>query len=342
VGTVLDNCVALGLNSIIVHVRPFGDAVYPSALFPWSHLLTGAQGSDPGYDPLAIFVQEAHARGLRFEAWINPYRLKLNEKTPGTLAANSLAALHPDWVKEAAGGLYLDPANPQVQSYIVDGVVELLQNYDVDGIQFDDYFYPTTEESFDAQAYAASGTTLRLADWRRENVNSLVRKVYAAVHETRPSATFGISPQGNNDNNYNTQYSDVALWLSTPGYVDYVMPQLYWGYDYTLQSGSTRFAFANLVSEWLARPRAEQVALYIGLGAYRIGDGDGSAQESDEWSSGKNLAAMVQTLQEKGVNGYALYCYRYLFANNTYAALAQAECTALTTINAQIAAAEAE
>lgn len=332
-GRLLGNCKALGLNTVIAQVRPFGDALYPSALFPWSHLVTGTQGQDPGYDPLAILVREAHSRGLLLEAWVNPYRIRLSEKMPPALADTGLAAVHPDWVKEAAGGLWLDPASPAVRDYIVDGVAEILQNYQVDGIQFDDYFYPTTDESFDAEDYAASGTALGLADWRRENVNALVRAAYDKVKELAPHVAFGISPQGNNDNNYNGQYSDVAMWLSTPGYVDYVMPQVYWGYDFTLQSGSQRYAFANIVSEWLAMPRDPSVHLAFGLGAFRIGDGDGSAQASDEWQSGGNLARMVATLQDKGADGYALYRYDNLF-NSAYPELAAAETAALTGANA--------
>lgn len=255
VGSLLDNCAALGLNTVIVQVRPFGDAVYPSAVYPWSHLVTGVQGQDPGYDPLAIFVEQAHARGLAIEAWVNPYRVRLNDTMPpGELAADNPALLHEGWALEANGGLYYDPALPEVQDMVVQGVTEIVQNYDVDGIQFDDYFYPTTDEAFDTESYARYGGGQDLAEWRRANVNTLVQKVYAAVKAVKPEAVFGISPQGNNDNNYSQQYSDVALWLSTPGYVDYIMPQVYWGYNYTLQNGSARFAFENIVDEWLAMP----------------------------------------------------------------------------------------
>ena len=302
VGSLLDNCAALGLNTVIVQVRPFGDAVYPSAVYPWSHLVTGVQGQDPGYDPLAIFVEQAHARGLAIEAWVNPYRVRLNDTMPpGELAADNPALLHEGWALEANGGLYYDPALPEVQDMVVQGVTEIVQNYDVDGIQFDDYFYPTTDEAFDTESYARYGGGQDLAEWRRANVNTLVQKVYAAVKAVKPEAVFGISPQGNNDNNYSQQYSDVALWLSTPGYVDYIMPQVYWGYNYTLQNGSARFAFENIVDEWLAMPRDDSVSLAFGLGAYRIGAGDGSATESGEWASGHNLADMARTLSVRAL-----------------------------------------
>ena len=330
------NSAELGMNRVLVQVRPFADAIYPSELFPWSDLCTGTQGQDPGYDPLAILVEQAHSAGLAIEAWINPYRVRLNASYPaGELSANNPAVLHPDWAKEVNGGIYLDPANPDVQAYIADGVQEILDNYAVDGIHFDDYFYPTTEESFDEAEYAASGTGLSLADWRRENVNSLVSLVYRTVKESSPTAVFGISPQGNPDNNYNGQYSDVGLWMSTPGYLDYVMPQIYWGFGYTLKSGSDRFAFENIVAEWAAMPRADSVALCAGLGAYRIGDGDGGSNENStsQWQTGCNLASQVEGLRGAGLDGYALYRYASLFDNAAWSDLAAQECEALRQVN---------
>lgn len=330
------NCADLGLDRVLVQVRPFADALYPSALFPWSDLCTGVQGQDPGFDPLAILVEQAHGAGLAIEAWVNPYRVRLNGSYPaGELAADNPAVAHPEWAKEAAGGIYLDPASPDVQEYIAAGVRELLENYPLDGVHFDDYFYPTTEESFDAEAYAAADTDLSLADWRRQNVNSLVSLVYRTVKEASPTAVFGISPQGNPDNNYNGQFSDVGLWLRTPGYLDYVVPQLYWGFGYTLQSGSDRFAFEKIAAEWAAMPRAEGVALYAGLGAYRIGDGDGgsNANSTSQWQTGCNLASQVEGLRAAGMDGYALYRYASLFDNAAWPELAAAEREALRAAN---------
>ena len=328
----LDNCAGLGLNTVLAQVRPFGDALYRSSLFPWSHLCTGVQGKDPGFDPLDVFLTEAHRRGIGVEAWVNPYRLRSSAAMPPNLAENNLANTHPDWLCTAGEGLYLNPAVPAAADYVVQGVAELLQNYPVDGIHFDDYFYPTTDAAVDAVQFAASGAA-DLAAWRRQNVTALVAKVYRTVKAADPTLRFGISPQGNNDNNYSQQYSDVALWLSTPGYVDYIMPQVYWGYNYTLQNGSARFAFENIVDEWLAMPRDDSVSLAFGLGAYRIGAGDGSATESGEWASGHNLADMARTLPVRGADGYALYRYASLYSGGEYAALMQAECAALAQAN---------
>ena len=331
-GSWFDQYAAMGLNTVLAQVRPFGDALYPSAIFPWSSVCTGTQGLDPGFDPLAVLVEEAHARGLRLEAWLNPYRLALNDTVP-----DNLATVHPEWEKQAAGGQYLDPSRQDVRDCIAAGVQEILDGYAVDGIHLDDYFYPTTDEAFDAAEYAAAGTNLSLEDWRRENVNALVRQLYQLVHaggRTAGAVPLGISPQGNNDNNYAQQYSDAALWLSTPGYIDYAMPQVYWGYGYTTGSGSTRFAFENITAEWLALPRAEGVALYFGLGAYRIGDGDGGNYDhaQDQWQTGRNLADMVTTLRGAGADGFGLYRSDFLLRNSAWPQLAQAECAALTEV----------
>ena len=337
-GTVMQNCADLGLNTVIVQVRPYGDALYPSELFPWSDLCTGTQGQAPGFDPLAVLLEEAHARDLRFEAWINPYRIRLHGKLPGgELAQNNPAMVHPDWAETVGEGLYLNPALPEVQQYIVDGVTEILERYQVDGIHFDDYFYPTTEPEFDAEEYAALGGGLSLEEWRRGNVDALMSAVYDAAKAHDPAVTFGVSPQGNPDNNYSMQYSDVARWMAEGGFVDYVMPQIYWGYGYTLKSGSDRFAFENITAEWAALPRSPSVALYYGLGAFRIGDGDGcdAPGHNDQWNAGDNLSRMVSDLRVMDADGYALFRYDFLYKSGGWPELAAAETAALTGANQQ-------
>ncbi len=331
----MENCASLGLDTVIAQVRPFGDALYKSAYFPWSHLCTGTQGQDPGFDPLKNLVESAHAHGLRLEAWVNPYRIRLNAGRPaGELAPENPVNRHPEWAKQVAEGVYLDPASEEVRRYVASGVAEIVQNYEVDGIHFDDYFYPTTDPSFDQSDYdPAKGS---LEDWRRQNVNDLMRMCYAAVKDVRPGCGFGVSPQGNIENNYNGQYSDVGLWLKTPGYVDYVMPQIYWGPGYATKSGNTRWAYENITAEWAALERAPSVQLYFGLGAYRIGEGDGGwdAQNPARWQTGHALADQV-TASRGLADGWALYRYDFLFRNSQWAELAQSECEALKAANAQ-------
>ena len=274
VAALMDNCLSIGLNTVIVQVRPFGDALYR----------TGEQGKDPGFDPLDVLITEAHSRGLSLEAWVNPYRLRSSAKMPAVLAESSLANTHPEWVCAVGEGLYLNPALPEAADYVVQGVAELVQN-------------------------KAADATLR----------------------------FGVSPQGNPDNDLSEQYSDVRAWLTAEGedaVVDYLCPQVYWGYGYTLRSGSTRFAFENIVPEWLAMPRAASTALYFGLGAYRVGSGDGGANEDSlsQWCTGSALARQVGDLRRLGAGGWALYRYDSLFrpAQPEPAAAERAALAALT------------
>lgn len=326
----LDNIAGLGANVVLAQVRPFGDALYPSALYPFSHLATGTQGEDPGFDPLAILIEQAHARGLELEAWVNPYRLQAGG-TPAALAGTNLANTRPDWVKPAGGGLYLDPASPDVRRYIADGVAELCENYAIDGIHMDDYFYPTTDETFDAADYAAycegTGAPLPLDDWRRGNVDALVEACRAVTRAA--GVRFGIAPQGQPALCYGAQYSDAAGWLAE-GLVDILMPQLYWGRDYTAD-GDNSLALDTLAAEWLAMDRAPGVSLCFGLGAYRIGEGDGGDRTGPgtEWLSGHALADQAEALAALGADGVGLYRYDSLFANDLYPTFATQEAQAL-------------
>ena len=322
IAVILDNIRDLGATVVLAQVRPFGDALYPSSYYPFSHLCTGQQGRDPGYDPLALLVQAAHDRGLALEAWVNPYRIQAG-LTPALCGA-SPAKLHPDWVKYTDTGAYLDPANTAVRQYIADAVGELCANYDVDGIHFDDYFYPTTDPAFDAADYAASGTALTQDDWRRENVNALVELCHATAR--RYGVRFGVAPVGDPEQNYALQYSDAARWLRQ-GTVDYLMPQLYWGQEY-VKDGDTSHSLARLAGAGAALPRAAGVRLYAGLGAYRIGAGDGSDAGS-EWVSGRALADQLNLLDRLGVQGAGLYRYASLFDASDYAGLAAAEVDAV-------------
>ena len=204
----------------------------------------------------------------------------------------------------------------------------------MDGVHFDDYFYPTTDPAIDAAQFAASGAA-DLTGWRRQNVTALVKAAHDAVKAADPTLRFGVSPQGNPDNDMNQQYSDVYAWLAADGadaVVDYLCPQLYWGYGYTLSNGSQRFAYQNILAEWLAIPRGG-AALYAGLGAYRIGDGDGCEATAAGWASGRALADQAAGARTAGAGGYALYRYGSLFANTAWPDLAEAERAALAAAN---------
>ncbi len=334
IAAVMDNCASLGVNTVIAHVRPIGDAFYKSSQFPYSHLLTGTQGQNPGYDPLEILTQEAHARGLRLEAWVNPYRARHAIVGPEALSAENPAALHPQWVREVGGALWYNPGIPEVQAMILQDAIEIVQNYDVDGLHIDDYFYPEflgdaeADAAFDADTFAAYGGDMALAEWRRHNIDSMVAQCYAAVKAANPTASFGVSVQGNNENNYAMMYANVRRWLGEAGFCDYVMPQLYWGFAYRDKNGSDTAAFAGKVREWGSYIRLPGVRLYAGLAAHNIGVGDGGTGEQAEWHSGHNLADMAAALREGGgFTGFALFRYDFLYHSSQPAA--QSEVAAL-------------
>lgn len=286
----LDNIEELGLNTLIVQVRPFSDAICESKYYPWSSYCTGNEGKDPGYDPLEIIIGQAHNRSIRVEAWINPYRVRSDSEKLKVSEANPASK----WINEGNdniinynGGIYYNPGKEEVRELIVNGVKEIVQNYEVDGIHFDDYFYPSSNTSIDEKAYneyTSSGGKLDLFNWRRENVNILIKEVYREIKSINSQVLFGVSPQGSMNNNYNSQFIDIEKWVQNPGYIDYICPQVYYGF----LNGSSDFQgvieeFNNLVTE-------PNVKLYIGLAPYKLGKEDSWAGSgSDEWKNSTDI-----------------------------------------------------
>ena len=326
---VLNRSEKCGLNCVIVQVRPFSDALYASGYYPWAACISGKQGEDPGYDPLAVMTEMAHAKGFRIEAWINPYRISsgtdLNELSKNNPA--SVWALSDDKTRNVLsydGALYYNPSSADVRELICNGVREIMEHYDVDGIHMDDYFYPTfTEEnvsaSFDSLEYQqglADGTIqdgTSLADWRRQNVNAMVSGVYQTVKEVRPDATFGISPAGNLSNLRSDlqYYADVDTWVKEKGYIDYLMPQIYWGYT------NDQAPFDRMLKEWKTLTEGSDVELYIGLQLYRMGSGETGDSDYKELQDASLVEReLTQLAKTPGVGGYCLFSYQYLDVDN--------------------------
>lgn len=320
----LDLCVQKGLNAVFLQVRPDGDAMYPSQYFPWSKFASGKQGKNPGYDPLAYAVQAAHQRGLQLHAWINPYRITgylnrysdLCASNPAIAWAKDGDSSNDRWVLCQNGEYYYNPAIPQVRQLIIDGVKEIVTNYEVDGIHFDDYFYPNLDDSkaetwFDYPEYQASGTSLSVAAWRRNNVNELVRGVYGAVKSIRPQALFGISPEGylQNLRKDTRQFTDVDAWMTQSGYVDYLMPQIYWGFEAKQNGQAAGYAFANCLNEWVTLKKKGNVKLYVGLALYKTGTDAVDGNEVPEWQQYHDIMKReVQAGRATGqVSGYCFY-----------------------------------
>lgn len=312
-----DKIKALSMNAVIVQVRPFADALYDSEYFPWSKILSGTQGKNPGYDPLGYMVSAAHKRGLEIHAWINPYRI-LTTTDISKLSDDNIAK---KWYNEKedytiivdSKGIFFNPTRPEVRKLIVNGVKELVSGYDIDGIHFDDYFYPTTAASFDKTAYSeytANGGSLSLANWRMDNVNALIKDTYAAVKATKPSVQFGVSPQANVEINYSAQYADVKTWCKTAGYIDYIMPQVYYGFE----NGTC--PYEDTVKQWNSMIKASSVKLYVGLAVYKIGVKDQWAGSGvSEWLDSSNIIQrQVSAAREQSrFGGFALYRYDSVF-----------------------------
>lgn len=327
VDKILARCVELKMNAVFVHVRPDADAMYPSSYYPWSRFITGNQGQDPGYDPLTYFVKAAHSRGLQFHAWINPYRVtgyhntwdQVSDQSPAKQWLSDVDTSNDRWVLKQNGAYYLNPAVSQVRDMIIGGVKEVVQNYDVDGIHFDDYFYPEVDNDdpnrwFDKPEYDASGSGLDISQWRRENINALVKGVYQAVKAIKPDVQFGISPEGYVDHlrSDSRLFADVDTWMSNDGYIDYIMPQIYWGFEHKMADGSAApFAFANNLQTWLDLKSKGNVRLYLGLAMYKTGSNTKDNNEVPEWQRCDDIMKrQVEAGRATGqVSGYCFYAY---------------------------------
>jgi uncharacterized lipoprotein YddW (UPF0748 family) len=275
----LDRASAAGMNAILFHVRPNADAVYRSSLEPWASMLTGTQGTDPGFDPLALAVDEAHKRGMELHAWINPFRAG-SAADSARFAANHVSRERPDLVRRYGASLWMDPGDPAVHDRSMRAILDIVNRYDVDGVHLDDYFYPYPQSDSakqpivfpDSATYARYGGGLSIDDWRRANVDRFVERLYRDVHAAKPAVRVGISPFGiwrpgnpatiTGLDSYAAIYGDSRKWLQS-GWVDYFVPQLYWRIDPPQQS------FTALLDWWLSQNTAGR-HVWPGLATYRV------------------------------------------------------------------------
>lgn len=305
---IINEAESLNLNTLIVQVRPFCDALYYSELFPHSHILSGEQGVSPGYDALEYMCKTAHDNGLRIEAWVNPLRVKTGTST-FSLSENNPYVINNEIALKTESGIYLNPANSDARELIINGVKEITENYSVDGIQFDDYFYPEDIDNEDEYCYKEylqsvnqSNTPLTLDEWRKNNINLLISETYLAIKSVNPNVQFGISPQGNINNN-NSIYADVKSWCNIEGYVDYICPQIY----YSLTSPALNFETA--LNDWKNLEYHSKIKVYIGLAAYKAG----SDEDEGTWhESNKILKDELTLIRKYGFDGFILYEYRSL------------------------------
>ena len=305
-----DNCAQLGINTVFAQVRPFCDAMYPSEIFPWSAYLTGYQGDPVYYDPLEIMVEEAHERGLGLHAWINPFRVsfdtdtdKLSEKNPAKKLLSDEKTK--DRVVTADGGLYLCPASTENHKLIIDGVREIIRNYEVDGIHIDDYFYPSTDIGVDKtyyDEYKKNGGALFYDKWRLDVISSFVSQMYTAVKSERNDCIFSISPAGNINNNYEEEYADVERWCSEKGYCDWMIPQIYYGFE------NEAIPFDKACKSWSELDKSDDVRMIYGIPAYKVNG------EDEEFKAGGGIIEKQISVAKATDNygGVAFFSYSSL------------------------------
>ncbi len=303
---IFTNCKSFGVNTVFLQIRPFADSFYPSKLFPWSKYLTGEQGKSISYDPLAIMINLAHEKGLALHAWINPFRITF-DKTTEKLSKNNpaLKYINSSVITIQDNGIYFNPANLTSQALILDGIREIIENYNVDGIHIDDYFYPTVNENIDKyeyNAYRGSGGKMTLADWRKEQINAFVSSMYSTIKNINEKIMFSISPAGNIENNYTSLFADVRLWCSQDGYCDLIIPQLYFGFKHKT------LPFEKALKDWMELKTNPRIKLIAGIGAYKAAE-----PQSEEWKNSDIVSKQVEkVLNTEQYDGYSLFSYSSL------------------------------
>lgn len=329
---ILDNCSKMGFNAVFLQVRPSGDALYKSSIFPWSRYLTGTQGVAPdgGFDPLAFAVEEAHKRGMQLHAWINPYRITNSPEDNNRLAENNPAVLNPNLViTDSNGKMYYNPGDSASIDLIVKGALEIVENYDVDGLHMDDYFYPDANFDDEGTYSYFKNEYPDKGNWRRNNVDNLVKALDEKLHQAKPDIAFGISPRGiwanksemaegsdtSGGGSYSKIYADSRKWVKN-GWVDYIMPQLYWYIGYEIAD------YSVLCDWWSDVVEGTGVKLYIGEGAYRT-----TSSSLPAWT-GENGTNELRThilngRQSPNISGYCCYTYNDFMENTSIYSLMQ-------------------
>ncbi len=311
----LDQMKRMGMNAVIVQIRPAADAFYPSTIEPWSHYLTGKQGQPPVplYDPLQFMVEEAHKRCMEFHAWFNPFRALVDSRKNPNPPAH-VTRLHPEWVISYGGKSYLNPGIPEAREYVTDVIIDVVKHYDIDAVHLDDYFYPyriAGVQFGDAASFLKynPGGIASKDDWRRNNVNVFIQNLNNRIKVQKRWVKLGISPFGvwrnasmdtagsptrGGQTNYDDLYADVRLWMQK-GWIDYLLPQLYWEHGHRL------VAFETLMAWWRDKASFGR-QVYFGLGLYRMLDKRGAYA-----GTGEILSQIKDTRQGAPGTGWVLY-----------------------------------
>ncbi len=303
------------INTIFLHARAFDDCFYSSKIYqPSEYCLSDY--NELKFDILQSFIDCSKEFNIEIHAWINPYRIRKDNKTDlinkNTLAGEWYSQNHHDQrLIITENSIFFNPAYIEVQKYVLSGIKEILDNYNVDGIHIDDYFYPTINENIDTaiyNEYVKNGGTLSIADFRRQNVNSLVTSIYSLVKSYNSDLCFSISPSADINADYNSHYADVKLWASQKGYADYIIPQIYFGFEHETMP------FETLLYEWL-QLKTDNTKIAIGLSVYKSGEIDTFAKSgSNEWIENTDILKRQISIinNNEHLNGYSYYSCEYL------------------------------
>ncbi len=297
-------------NGIILQVRAFSDAIYYSKIFSPSLHIVNNENDKLKLDMLDYFIKLSHENNIKLIAWINPYRIRSNNDISSISGNNIVNKYLNTSSVEVKNGIYFNPAKDEVLDLIIKGVLEIVKNYDVDGILYDDYFYPSkTCDLNDYKLYKLNGGLKSLEDFRRDNINKLIRKTYEKIKEVNSDVLFGISPSGNMNNNYNAEYLDINYLIENK-IVDFIMPQIYYGFD------NSNLPFVNTVNSWSNLVKDTNIKFYVALALYKAGLEDKYAKTGiNEWINNNDIISKQIIVSRNTYNyeGFSIFRYDYLF-----------------------------
>lgn len=310
----IDNVNELNFNCILLHVSPFSDAIYKSKYFPYTSTLTGSEGKYPGFDYLEYFIKKAHQKDIEVHAWINPYRISSNSDTSKLDENNpAYSLLETSHVLVNKSGIYYNPSSEIVKNLIINQVKEIIDNYEVDGIHFDDYFYIQNDiDNNEYKNYINNGGNMSLKEFRLYHTNDLIKRVHKVIKDLDNNIIFSISPDGNINNNYNYHYADIKTWISSNEYIDIIMPQIYYGFDNQYKP------FIETFDEWQSLITNENVKLVPILAFYKTGNIDDNAGfGKHEWEKSSDIIKrQIEYIRSKNAYGIGLFRYDFLFNGN--------------------------
>ena len=310
----INNIKNFGFNIIILQVRSFSDAIYESNIFPWSSTISTSEGVSPGYDVLNYFIDKAHKEDIFLYAWINPYRVRNSEDMDSITEENPAYKYIGTDILFIENGIFYNPSKQEVEDLIVEGVKEIVSNYKVDGILFDDYFYPNEEiDNEQYEEYCQKKEEISRDDYHLMIVNEMIERVHDVC--SKYDVLFGVSPDGNISNNYDKVFADVKTWMSSDKYIDYIMPQIYYGFF------NESRAFKNTVDEWDSLITNDKIDLLVALAFYKVGKIDEYAKSGSlEWSLNSDIIMREIMLSRnlKHYNGFALFRYDNLFNESLF------------------------